>query len=451
MALTDTGVKNAKPRERPYKLYDERGLFLLVNPNKKNADGSQSVGSKLWRLKYRFGGKEKLLALGTYPDASLAKARQRRDDARILLEDGIDPSEDRKAKDRAQEAAEASTFKVVALAYMDLKAELLSPATVEKYTRRLELDIFPDLGHRAIGEIRAPELLKVLQKMEERGVRELTHKVRSLCGQIFRYGIRTGKCEFNPAADLKGALRVQTAKPMPAIKADGLPELLQKIDGYDGNEQTRLALQIMALTFIRTTELIGARWGEIDWENELWTIPAERMKGKRDLRREHVVPLAPQTMKLFERLQEMNGHREHVFPAEGNPRKPMSNNTMLFALYRMGYHSRMTGHGFRSVASTILNESGLFRPDVIERQLAHVEPNQVRRAYNKAQYLDERWTMMKWWADLLDKLRTAVTPSGSNDAGRIEEPSAEPQSNVLSSAFTNAVRRVGPGIRAFMG
>ncbi len=315
MVLTDTGVKNAKPHERPYKLSDERGLFLLVNPN----------GSKLWRLKYRFGGKEKLLSLGAYPQIPLKEARQRRDQARALLGEGKDPSEERKAKGRAAEIAEASTFKAVALAYTALMADRWAPATLKKHLGRLENDIFPDLGGRAVNEIKAPELLKVLQKMEERGVFELTHKVLSLCGQIFRYGIRTGHCDSNPAADLKGALHVQTAKPMPAIRTEGLPELLQKINSYDGNEQTRLALQIMALTFVRTTELIGARWEEVDWENALWTIPAARMKGKRDIRREHAVPLAPQALKLFHRLREMNGHRELIFPATRRYSKRINN------------------------------------------------------------------------------------------------------------------------------
>ena len=385
--LTDTVTRNAKPGEKPLKLFDGKGLFLLVN----------KTGGKLWRLKYRFEGKEKLLALGAYPDVRLIEARQRRDKARALLAEGIDPGEARKADKQARERAAANRFEAVAREWHEKREHTLAKKHAVDIVRRLERNLFPDLGNRPIDAIEAPDLLATVRKIEARGAHDLAHRVLAISGQIFRYGIATGRCRRDPAADLRGALTPHAAKHQPAIRPEDLPELLRKIDAYDGEALTKLALQLMAATFVRTSELIGARWDEIDEESALWAIPAERMK----MKTEHLVPLSQQALTLLKHIQPLAGRSAFVFPGR-NRDKPISNNTMLYALYRMGYKGRMTGHGFRAVASTLLNESGLFRSDVVERQLAHEERNQIRAAYNRAEYLEERRELMQWWGDYLE-------------------------------------------------
>jgi integrase len=266
--------------------------------------------------------------------------------------------------------------------------------------KRLEKDLFPKLGSRPIKDISAPELLSVVRIIEERGATDLANRALQYCGQIFMFGIATGRAERNPANDIKGALKTHVKKHYAHLKDIELPEFLEKVKAYDGHPQTRLAVVLLILTFVRTTELRGATWDEIDLEKAEWRIPAERMK----MRRDHIVPLSSQAIAAFKELQRLNGQWRFVFPNPYKPIKHMSENAVLYALYRMGYHSRTTGHGFRHTASTILNESGLFDSDVIERQLAHVQGNKVRGVYNHAEYLPERRKMMQWWADYLDKV-----------------------------------------------
>jgi len=388
MALTDTAIRNAKPSEKPRKLTDEKGLFLLVTPN----------GGKWWRLKYRFGGKEKLLSLGVYPDVGLKDARERRDETRTLLARGIDPGEHRKAEERKKKLSAKNSFEAVAREWLENIRDKWTPRHYADTLKRFEVYIFPELGARPIADVDAPELLAALRKIEKKGAGETARKVHRACGQVFRYAIATSRCKHNPAADLRGALRPKAkVEHRAAITAAELPELLRKIETYDkdggGDLQTKVALKLLALTFVRTGELREAEWGEFDLDHAEWRIPADRMKMKEP----HFVPLSLQAVEVLRQLQAINGRYRYVFPGR-NPEKPMSKNTALFALYRMGYHSRMTGHGFRAVASTALNEMG-FKPDVIERQLAHAERNKVRAAYHRSEYLAERRQMMQVWAD----------------------------------------------------
>lgn len=388
--LTDTLIRKAKTPTKPTKLTDERGLYLLCAPS----------GGRWWRFKYRYAGKEKLLSLGTYPDVSLAKARVAREEARRQLAAGIDPSEARQQEKREKAEAAANDFETVAREWLENVKGSWAAVYHGDTLKRFEAFVFPTIGRRPIANVTAAELLPLLRQIEARGTLVTAHKVLRACGQVFRYGIATARCERNPAADLRGALKaLPRPKHMAALPAAELPAFLTKIEAYDGEVQTRLALKILALTFVRTNELRSATWAEIDLAKAEWVIPAERMKTKAP----HHVPLSRQAVEAFRTLQAMNGKWPWVFAGRA-PSQPMSKNTVLFALYRMGYHSRMTGHGFRALASTTLNEMG-YRPDVIERQLAHTEKNAVRAAYHRSQYLEERKTMMQAWADFLDAQR----------------------------------------------
>jgi len=388
-SLSDASVRNAKPKTKSYKIADGEGLFLLVMPN----------GSKYWRLKYFFAGKEKLLALGVYPEVALADARDRRAQARKVLAAGKDPGQAKKQAKQLETAKTANTFEAVAREWYEQRKHEWSPKTAGMVLDRLERHILPRLGQQPIAEINAPEVLAVLRVVEGSGALEMTQRVKHICGQIFMYAIATGRAERNPVMDLRGALKTPVTKHRAYLRETELPAYLKKLKTYIGTPLTKLALQFLLLTFVRTTELRAAQWNEIHWKKAEWRIPAERMK----MREEHIVPLSRQALVLLRGIQEHSGTRPYVFPNEINPSTFMSENTMLYALYRMGYRNRATGHGFRSTASTILNEHE-FRPDVIERQLAHSERNSVRAAYNHAQYLPERRKMMQWWADYLDKV-----------------------------------------------
>ena len=372
------------------KLHDGGGLYLWVYVD----------GGKFWRLRYRLGGKEKSLSFGSYPQLSLKEARAKRDEQRKLLDADLDPSAERKAANLRKKLANANSFEAVAMEWYNKQLHTWVPHHASDVKRRLESNIFPTIGKRPIDQIEAPELLQTIRKIEARGAYDLAHRVLQVCGQVFRYGIATGRCTRNLSTDLRGALTPHRKQHQAAVRPEELPELLRAIARYDetGDKQTRLALQLLAQTFVRTNELIGAEWAEFDLNNALWIIPAERMK----MKAEHVVPLSQQALALLAELKEISGGSRFVFPGR-NRDKPISNNTMLFALYRLGYKGKMTGHGFRAVASTILNENG-FNPDVIERQLAHCERNEVRGAYNRAEYLSERTRMMQAWANHLDKL-----------------------------------------------
>lgn len=368
---------------------DGGGLFLLVQPN----------GCKWWRYKYRFAGKEKLLALGAYPEVSLADARERHDQARKVLAAGRDPGEAKKAAKRQAIIRHENNFEAIAREWHGKRSHTWTEKYALSSLRRLQADVFSKIGERPIAEITTAEMLDVLRLIERRGAHDLAHRVQQLCGQIFTYAIVTGRAERNPVNDLRGALTPVVKKHNAYLRADQLPEFLKKMADYD-NPQTRLAMKFLLLTFVRTGELRGALWSEFDIKKAEWRIPAERMK----MRDPHIVPLSKQALAVLEELKPISGHWEYVFPNQHKPRGQMSENTILYALYRMGYHSKLTGHGFRGTASTILNEHG-FAPDVIERQLAHAERNGVRKAYNHAQYLPERRKMMQWWADYLDGIQ----------------------------------------------
>jgi integrase len=391
MPLTATAIRNAKAGKKPLRLYDSGGLYLEISP----------AGGRWWRFAYRFGGKRKLLSLGVMPAVSLPAARERREQARKLLAQGIDPSEQRKADKREAAMSEANSFQAVALEWQAKQAKLWTPKHADDVKRRLESNLFPELGHRSIAEITAPELLAAARKVESRGAHDLAHRMVGVAGQVFRYAVASGRCQRDPSRDLKGALTPHKPRNQYAVKPDELPDLLRAIDGYSaiGDKQTALALRLLCLTFVRTVELIGAEWTEVsdlDGEAPTWTVPVERMK----MKAAHAVPLSRQAVAILRELRAIGGESRYILPGR-NPDKPISNNTLLFALYRLGYKGKMTGHGFRAVASSALNEVG-FRPDVIERQLAHKEPNKVRSAYNRAEYLPERRTMMQQWADMVD-------------------------------------------------
>jgi integrase len=392
MPLTDTRIRNAKPMAKAYKLSDGSGMYLLVTPD----------GARYWRLDYRFAGKRRTLALGVYPTVTLAVARTRREEARALLARDLDPGEAKKATRRAVRIASEHSFEAIAREWLDKQRKRLAPKYCALILARLEADIIPRIGSRPVAEIDAPELLDALRAVEKRGVIETARRLRQTCGQVFRYAIATGRAKDDPSIALHGALGSPgRRRGHRAMTLSEIPAFLRALEAYDGDPRTRLALRLMVLTFARTTELRAARWSEfenLDGINALWRIPVDRMK----MKREHVVPLAPQAVALLRELRSLPGSdtSAYLFPSpsrEGH----MSNNTMLYAMYRMGYHGRATVHGFRAMASTALNEMG-FRPDVIERQLAHQEQNAVRAAYNRAEYLVERRAMMNHWADLLD-------------------------------------------------
>lgn len=385
--LTETSVKAAKPQQKPYKLFDERGLFLLVSP----------TGGRLWRLKYRYGGSEKLLALGAYPDVTLKRAREKRDDARSLVADGKDPGELRKA----EKAARGNTFAALSEEWLRLKSDKLASITLTK-ARWLLGFLLRDLGGKPIGSITAAQLLAALRKIEAAGNHETAHRAKQRFGEVLRYAIATGRAERDITADLRGALAPVVTKSHASITDPArVGELLRAIDGYVGQPATAAALKLAPLVFVRPGELRAAAWAEIDLEAGEWRIPAARMK----MREAHLVPLATQAVAILEELHAITGPDGLVFPSLRSPLRPLSNNTLNAALRRLGYSGEeMVAHGFRSMASTLLNEQG-FNPDLIELQLAHAERNKVRAAYNRAQRLAERRKMMQAWADYLDGLK----------------------------------------------
>lgn len=378
-------VASAKFEGKPYKLFDGGGLFLHV----KRA-------GKYWRLKYRHGGKERLLALGVYPKVSLANARQARDEARAQLAQGIEPS----ARRRAEREAAQDSFEAVAREWMDLQRSKLSKETLRLARRRLEIWTLPSLGRQPIADIEAAEILRMLRRIEAKGKHETAHRIRQQIGQIFRYAIVTGRADRDPTADLKGALAaVPTTNRAALTDPAEVAALLRAIRHYDGQPTTCAALQLLPLVFVRPGELRKASWNEFDLEGAMWRIPASRMKMKRD----HMVPLSPQALSILRQLQRITGHRPLAF--EGlRPGRPISENTINAALRTLGYSGdQMTSHGFRAVASTLLHEQG-WPPELIELQLAHAQRSQVAAAYNRSARLEERRKMMIWWADYLDAL-----------------------------------------------
>lgn len=394
MPLTEAAVRGAKPREKPYKLFDEKGLYLLVTKN-------ESSLSRLWRFKYRFHGHEKLLSLGAYPEVSLKRAREKRDEARRTVADRIDPSVQR----RTARAAQADTFEAIALEWLGKQAHL-KDVTTGRDRERLRKYVFPTLGSRPIRTIQASEVLAALRRIESGGRLDTAHRVRALCGRVFRYGIATGRADRDVAADLKGALAARAGSNYAAITdPKQVGALLRAIDGYVGQPSTHAALRLAPLVFVRPGELRGAQWSELELEGRdpQWRIPGERMK----MGELHVVPLSRQAVAILEDLQALTGDGTYLFPSLRSASKPISDNTLNAALRRLGYSGDdMVAHGFRAMASTLLNEQG-FHPDLIELQLAHAERNKVRAAYNRATRLAERRKMMQSWADYLDALKAS--------------------------------------------
>jgi integrase len=392
MPLTDSAIKAAKPNAAQYKLHDANGLFLLIRPS----------GGKLWRLKYRFNKKEQLLSLGAYPEVSLAEARKRRDESRKTLAEGRNPSAEKKRAALAAAIGAGNTFKAVAEAFIAKRErEGSAAATVAK--ARWHLDRLNKLHTRPIAEIEAFELLSVLKTMETRGNLEAARQVRAFASRVFRYGVATVSCKRDVAADLIGALTAPTVKHHAAIVDPvKLGALLRAIEGYDGQPGTRHALRLAPHVFVRPGELRQAEWVEFDLDNALWTIPASRTK----MRKEHIVPLSRQAVAILDEAGKVSGGCRLAFPGLRSPSRPISENTFNAALRRLGYSKdEMTAHGFRSTASTLLNESGRWSPDAIERALAHGERDKVRAAYNRAAHMEERRAMAQWWSDYLDALR----------------------------------------------
>ena len=392
MALTNTAIRNAKPAEKNRKMYDERGLYLEVSPN----------GGKWWRFKYRFGGKEKRLSLGVYPDVSLKDARERRDEARKLIANDVDPSEHRKAQKIANGGE--NSLEAVAREWFAKNSSNWSTDHANRIKRRLENDIFPWIGGKPIGNITVPELLSVIRRIENRGALETAHRALGNCSQIFRYAVATGRTERDPTGDLRGALPPSRGKHFSAITdPKQVAEMLRVMDGYEGSLIVRCALQLAPLVFVRPGELRKAEWKDIDLETAEWRF----MVTKTDI--QHIVPLSRQVIEILEELKPLTGNNRYLFPGARSKDRPMSDNAILAAMRRMGIaKEEMSGHGFRAMARTILDEVLGFRPDFIEHQLAHAVRDPNGRAYNRTAHLPERRKMMQDWADYLDKLKAGV-------------------------------------------
>lgn len=395
MPLTDKAIRAATHAEKTIRLFDAGGLYLELAPN----------GGKWWRFKYRYANKEKRVSLGVYPEVSLKDARDRRDEYRKLLANRVDPSEQRKAAKVALAFRSENSFEAVAREWFAAFSKNWVKGHADKVLHRLEHNVFPTLGSRPIPEIAPRELLLVLKRIEKRGVFETAHRTKQNCSQVFRYAVATGRAERDPSADLRGALApVKQTHHATITDPKGVGALLRALEGYDGLEVTRCALRLAVLTFVRPGELRRAEWSEFDLDKAEWRIPAERMK----MREQHIVPLCKQALAALRELKPITGAGKFLFPGPYHRDRPMSENTVNAALRRMGYSKeQMTGHGFRSMASTLLNERGWNR-DAIERQLAHAERDEVRGAYNFAEYLPERRKMMQAWADYLDALRSGA-------------------------------------------
>ncbi|HGU6440549.1 TPA: tyrosine-type recombinase/integrase, partial [Citrobacter amalonaticus] len=401
MALTDIKVRSAKPQEKEYTLVDGDGMFLLIHPN----------GSKYWRFRFRFGGKQHLMAFGVYPETSLADARQKREEARRLVAAGIDPREHKRAV-KEEQAKEAITFESVAREW-HANNKKWSEEHSRRVLKSLEDNLFPAIGKRSIDSFSTRDLLVPIKGVEATGRLEVASRLQQRTNAIMRYAVQSGLIDYNPAQEMAGAVASSNRVHRPALELKRLPELLHRIDNYTGRPLTRLAVELMLLIFIRSSELRFARWSEIDFERAMWTIPAEReakegvkhsQRGSK-MRTPHLVPLSRQALAILKQVHKLSGGRDFVFVGDHNPRKPMSENTVNKALRVMGYDTKVDvcGHGFRTMACSSLIESGLWSRDAVERQMSHMERNSVRAAYiHKAEHLDERRLMLQWWADYLD-------------------------------------------------
>lgn len=394
MPLTDAVIRKATPAVKPKRLFDAGGLYLEIAPS----------GGKWWRLKYRYAGKEKRLSLGVYPDVPLKKARERRDDARRLLADGVDPGENRKAAQAAGAERAANSFEVVAREWFAKFESKWAATHSSKIIRRLEMDVFPWLGTRPIADITASEVLSCLRRIEGRGALDTAHRAQQNCGQVFRYGVATGRCERDPTADLRGALPPSQHEHFAAITDPAaVGELLRAMGGFKGTFVVQCALKLAPLFFVRPGELRKAKWADFDLDKAEWRYLVTKTKT------EHLVPLAIQAIEILRELHALTGQREYVFPGR-DPKKPLSDAAINAALRRMGYDTRkeITGHGFRAMARTILHQELHIAPEVIEHQLAHRVPDALGTAYNRTKFLPARRKMMQQWADYLDKLKVGA-------------------------------------------
>ena len=396
MALSDTKIRNTKPSGKPTKIYDTDGLFMIVTP----------VGGKWWRFKYRLDGKEKLISLGTYPEISLTDARQRRDDARKLVANGVDPSTFKKEQKAAKVELTENSFEFVAREWFAKFTREWSKVHTATVKERLERDVFPYIGNRNISDIKAPELLLVLRRIESRGALDTAHRTRNHCGQVFRYAIATGKADRDPSGDLLGALPpVKYGNRAAITDPKELAQLLRAVDNFKGSFVVKCAMQMLPILFCRPGELRHMEWKEIDFETNQWKIPAEKMK----MENAFTVPLPSQALKLLNELSPLTSHSIYVFPCQRSPLRCMSDNAINAGLRRMGFEkSEVTAHGFRATARTMLHEVLNFDPDAIEAQLAHAVPDRLGTAYNRTKHLAVRTSMMQVWADYLDGLKNGV-------------------------------------------
>lgn len=386
MALTDLAIRNLKPKDKSYRVADRDGLCLEVSPS----------GGKLWRWRYTYLNKRQMLALGKYPAVSLQHARKKSDEARELLESGKNPSREKKLEKLRRIHEGENTFEHVARRCLSLKKDGQNQKYWKQNLARMEQHVFPKIGGWPISDITIPDVVGVVERIGKRGTIVTARRMKQMIAQVFRYAAQSGLCVHNPAGDLRDILPSKEKKHHASIAPDKLPELMKAIEGRN-NDFTKAAMQLMALTFVRTSELIGAKWEEIDWDKEEWRIPAERMKMKRP----HTVPLSRQALVILKDLHQWTGRKTHIFHSPSSKSMHMSNGAVLMGLRRMGYKNRMTGHGFRSLASTILHENN-FTSEWIERQLAHEDEDRIRAAYNRAEHLVERRKMMQWWADYLE-------------------------------------------------
>ena len=400
MALTELAIKNLKPKSKPYRVTDSEGLCIEVSP----------AGGKLWRWRYYYQGKEQMLALGKYPNVTLSEARKKRNEARELVDTGKHPTREKKIQKLRKAHEGANTFESITRRWLEMKEEGLNKKYSKQCLARMEQLVFPSIGALPISDITIPDVVEVVEQMGKRGTIETAKRMKQIIGQVFRYATQRGLCQHNPAADLRDILPSKEEKHHACIHPKDLPELITKIEQRN-NDFTKYAMKLLMLTFVRTSELIGATWDEIDWDKEEWHIPKERMKMKRP----HIVPLSSQALAVLKELQAITGEHTHIFYSAASKAKHISNGTVLMGLRRMGYQNRMTGHGFRTLASTILNEKG-YPPDVIERQLAHQDDDKIRAAYNRAEHLLERKKMMQEYADWLE----ALTISEGNKVLKIE-------------------------------
>jgi integrase len=392
MKLTNTACDKAKPREKPYKIADGQGMYLDIRPN----------GAKYWRLRYRMHDKQKLMALGVYPEVSLKEAREKCREARKLIADCIDPSKNKRHEKRKATLNANNTFESVALEWAENQKGRWSENHYNNVLHRLKTDVFPYIGSDPIADLDAPHLLEMLRKIEKRGALDIAGRTRQVCGQVFRYGIQTGRCKRDPSSDLKGALKTRKTDHFAAIDTKEIPELLAALERNDARlfARTRRAIKLSMLAFVRPGELRKATWKEIDFDTKQWIIPAERMK----MRRAHIVPLSRQAIDVLKEQQEETDNLKTnlVFPSQIRPKDPMSDGTVRIALQKLGFKDRMTAHGFRALARTAIREKLGYEPDVIECQLAHKAAGPLGEAYNRAQFIEQRTVMMQKWADYLD-------------------------------------------------